>query len=280
MIKNIVISGAVVLGLSGCAGPMVQLAQSQMSAGIASSAPAGGASQLGKVCIPRMGGGSVSTMDMATKFILNPLIESAIKDATGEDVKMPPKLLNNCEADKGLQYVKDITNQFYVNVAEIDKKILEALEENDVIIKLKTELADMLAMEDKADQTEGLAKIHEKIEKEIENASNVDSKKISEASGIAAKTVSLYIPLIIGWNKEIAEYSKDNIVWAVKNVGEVKTLFSQITTLVGFAKNGFSGLNKLITNNDIKINQKYADSAAKNVKGPSKAEVSQAASEI
>ncbi len=276
MKKTLLAVSTITILMTGCSSQLANMATGAAGGAIA------GTSSDGKntICLPRMGGGSVGMMDMATKLVLNPLIESAIKDATGDDIKLPPKLLNTCEADQGLKYVKTITNQFYTNVSEIDKKILEALEENDEVIKLKTELADMLAMEDKADQTEGLEEIHKKIDLLIADAKNVDSKKISEASGIATKTASLYLPVIIGWDKEIAEFSKDNMVWAIKNISDVKTLFSQISSLAGFAKNGFSGLDKLITNNNIKINQKDADAAAKNIKLPTQDEVSQAATEI
>lgn len=231
-------------------------------------------------CIPRMGGGNVSWMDMATKLILSPLIESAIKEASGEDIKFPAKLMNTCEADDKLKYVTALTNQYYDNLNMVNTKILEALEENDEIKNLKAEMADQKAKEDRADINDGIEAHTTKMLELLETAKVKDEKKVNEAWGIFTKTTSLYTPTLLGWDKEIAEFGKDNFPWAIQNFGAVKLVVQQIGIIVPILKNGSGAFEKLATSNNITLNKKEAELAAAKIKVPTEEELASEVSEI
>jgi len=38
--------------------------------------------------------------------------------------------------------------------------------------------------------------------------------------------------MVIGWDKEILEFAKDNPIWGIENVGAVKDVASQLMTVI------------------------------------------------
>lgn len=264
------VSGIVTLMLSGCTSSMSQLSNNGMLGSLTGAAPAETTKEVTATkvantnCIPRMGGGSISTWSMVSKMALTPLIESAIQEATGmKDLKIPTPILNTCEADARLKYVDTVTNNYYQNLNDVNNKILDALEDTKEVRELRAELAENETVSEKAALNDGIAEQNEKILDHIESAKVKDKQKISEAWGMFMTAVPKNTALIVGWDKEIAEFAKDNLPWAIKNIGAVKTALSQVKTLAMVASNGKTAMDKLITRNDITIDKKSADKAAK-----------------
>jgi hypothetical protein len=180
-----------------------------------------------------------------------------------KDVKVPKKIMNTCEADARLKYVETISNRYYQNLNTVNLKILAALEQTDEVKKLLADIQDTNSTSDKAALNEGIAEQTEKIAKMIETAKAKDSKKISEAQGIFFTSVPKYTALLAGWDKEIAEFSKDNLPWAIKNFSGVKNVLTQLKTIATIGVNSKNAITKLITNNKLKINKRVAKKAAK-----------------
>lgn len=290
MKKRVLIGGVVVAStilFTGCGGAVAQMmnsgmgqqvAQSTVSSNVNSVASATGTTKAN--CIPRMGGGSVSMWDMASKLVLNPLIESAIEEASGEKVKIPAKLLSTCEADEKLKYVEALTNKYYDNLNLASAKFLNSMEETAKVRQYKAEMADQKGMESKADNIEGKQEFQEKVFDLMETAKIKDKKLFSEASGIFTKTITLFTPQLLGWDKEIAEFSKDNLVWGVKNIGALKTLLSQVGTIAKVPVTGVKLVESAAASSNISISQKDAKLAAAKIKVPSEKELQAESAEM
>jgi hypothetical protein len=291
MKKKILITSAIVAStviFTGCGGAMNQMMSNglgqQMMQGSTNSQAAnlasGNATTENKNCVPRMGGGSVSMFDMASKLVLNPLIESAIEEASGEKVKIPAKLLSTCEADEKLKYVEALTNRYYDNLNLASTKFINSMEETAKVRQYKAEMADQKGMEDKADNIEGKQENLEKMFALMETAKIKDKKLFSEASGIFTKTTTLFTPQLLGWDKEIAEFSKDNLVWGVKNISALKTLLTQVGTIAKVPVTGAKLVETAAASSNISISQKDAKLAAAKIKVPSEKELQAESAEM
>jgi hypothetical protein len=215
-------------------------------------------------CVPRMNGGSVGMFDMVKEKLISAAITKALESMDGmKDVKIPKKIMDTCEADARLKYVETISNRYYQNLNTVNVKILAALEQTDEVKKLLADIQDAKSTSDKAALNEGIVEQTEKITKMLETAKAKDSKKVSEAQGIFFSSVPKYTALLAGWDKEIAEFAKDNLPWAIKNFTGVKNVVTQLKTIATIGVNSKNALTKLITNNKLKINKKAAKKAAK-----------------
>ena len=269
-------SVAAVLLFTGCTGDIAKMASSGLGQQLAQTASSSATTQAATTkaaagvataskanCIPRMSGGQTSMFDLIKEKAITFAIEQSIKSIDGmEDIKFPTKIVDTCEADARLKYVEDISNKYFENLNLVNTKILEALEETKEVNQIKADLEDLKNIEDKADLNEGIAENAEKIHEIMETAKVKDSKKISEAQGIFFKSMPKYTALLIGWDKEIADFAKDNLPWAINNFGAVKTAITQMKTVATLAVNGKTTMEKFIESNNIKIDTRARDRAA------------------
>jgi len=263
-IKSLVISTVVFGTISANAGFMDSIVSSAVSGATSNAAASSATKSANGNCIPRNAGGAVSMFDMVKEKLISAAITKALESIDGmKDVKIPKKITNTCEADARLKYVETISNRYYENLNTVNVKILKALEQTDEVKKLLADIEDANSTSDKAALNEGIAEQTEKITKMMETAKAKDSKRISEAQGIFFTSVPKYTALLAGWDKEIAEFAKDNLPWAIKNFSGVKNVVTQLKTIATIGVNSKNALNKLITNNNLKINKKIAKKAAK-----------------
>lgn len=230
MNKKLIFVGslAAALFLGGCSGQMAQLVGSNAGSMLASTA--GSVDKTNRNCIPRMSGGSVGFMGMASKLILTPLLESAIKEATGvEDMKLPTPITNTCDADNRLVYLKKITDNFSNSLDDINSDIASSLVQTKKIQEFQSLIDQRKRTVNEAD-LDGAVENNEKLLLLVKDAKVKDKAKYSAAMGKLALATPARMIEIIGWDKEIAEFSKDNMVWGIKNVSSVKDILSQLTS--------------------------------------------------
>lgn len=272
--KKILISGCVAAVLfTGCAGGVAQLAQSGMAQEMMKSSLS--SSTTDKVsavkskntnCIARSSGGQVGMMGMITKLVVNQLIESTLKSMEGmEDVKLPNTFLNTCQADSGLKSINLLSNKWNQNLAQINVKILEAMEQTKEVRENLAIARDLNTSKDSAIVSVGVAEQTEKIAELSKSAKIIDRKKISEAQGMFGQFM-LMSGVIAGWDKEVASFSQDNLPWAIKNVSGIKVAFGQLTTIVEVLPLGKLAIEKLFENNNLKLDKKSASKAAKSMR--------------
>lgn len=272
--KKILISGCVAAVLfTGCAGGVAQLAQSGMAQEMMKSSLS--SSTTDKVsavkskntnCIARSSGGQVGMMGMMSKLVVNQLIESTLKSMDGmEDVKLPNTFLNTCQADSGLKSISLLSTKWNQNLAQINVKILEAMEQTKEVRENLAIARDLNTSKDSAIVSVGVAEQTEKIAELSKSAKIIDRKKISEAQGMFGQFM-LMSGVIAGWDKEVASFSQDNLPWAIKNVSGIKVAFGQLTTIVEILPLGKLAIEKLFENNNLKLDKKSASKAAKSMR--------------
>ncbi len=277
MKKVIITTGLIAVFLSGCTGVATQMIVQSLAGSAnqkaASSIVASSVQQKGnlkgksnKVCMPRMATGQVNMTSLLTKQMFNLLVTQALKNIEGmKDVQLPKKIMDTCEADARLKYIESISNRYFQSLNIVNKKILEALEETKEINQLKADMKDRKNIQNQAQLNVGIAENTAKIQEIMKNTKVKDAKKISEAQGIFLKSFPKYTALLIGWDKEIAEFGKDNILWAIKNFTSLKILLTQLKTVVVVGTTAKSSISKVITNSNIKIDTRAANRAAKNM---------------
>jgi hypothetical protein len=273
-VKKILISGCVTAVLfTGCAGGVAQLAQSGMAQEMMKSSLS--SSTTDKVstvkskntnCIARSSGGQVGMMGMMSKLVVNQLIESTLKSMDGmKDVKLPNTFLNTCQADSGLKSITLLSNKWNQNLAQINVKILEAMEQTKEVRENLAISRDLNTSKDSAIVSVGVVEQTEKIAELSKSAKIIDRKKISEAQGMFGQFM-LMSGVIAGWDKEVASFSQDNLPWAIKNVSGIKVAFGQLTTIIEVLPLGKLALEKLFENNNLKLDKKSASRAAKSMR--------------
>lgn len=236
MIKKILISTAAILILGGCnAAQLTEVASGALSNATApSTTTAKSVSTNGALpagCIPRNGGGSTSFTQMVTEKLVSIAINSALESTVGDNnIKAPAKIMDTCTADKRLAYVKTLTDKFAGYIDQANKDILASVEQTKEVQKLQEEIAHKEKTLEEAEYNEGVTKDNAKTLELIENATIVDKKKYSEAMGKLAIATPTIGYVIVGWDKEILEFAKDNMVWGVSNVGSVTDVGSQLMT--------------------------------------------------
>jgi len=242
MIKNILISSAAVFMLAGCipTSQLTNVASSMSSltgnkaltaASTVQSATTKDNSATG--CIPRMSGGSTSFTQMITQKIVTLAIESALEKVSGNaNVQVPTKIMDTCTADKRLAYLQKLTKDFSKNIDNANKDILASVEQTKEVQKLQAQIDHKKKTLDEAEYNEGVTQDNEEMLKLIKDAKIIDKEKYSAAMGKLAISTPLNGYMILGWDKEILEFAKDNMLWGIQNVGAVKDVASQLTTTI------------------------------------------------
>ena len=241
MVKNVIVASVIAFGLIGCnSAQLMSAANSAMGSSSATSAAttsslaaANGGAALAKGCVPRMSGGSASFTEMITEQLVNAAIEAALKEVVGDqNIVIPTKIMDTCTADKRLAYVKSITRDFAIGVDEANRNILASVEQTQEIQKLQAQMDHKKKTLSEADYYEEIADDNEQMLILMENAKVTDTAKYSAAMGELAIATPATGYTIVGWDKEILEFAKDNIAWGIKNVGSVTDLGSQLSTMV------------------------------------------------
>lgn len=245
MFKNILLSGVAILTITGCnTAQLTQVAtqamgQSNSSAtGMATSAAVDASTQAAQAsvpgnCVGRMNGGSTSFTQMVTEKVVTYAIDSALENVSdNKHVKIPKEITNTCEADKRLAYVKELTKNFNNDLDNANKDILASVEQTKEIQKLQEEMTHKKKTMDEAEYNEGVTEDNTKTLELIKDAKIVDKAKYSAAMGKLALATPINGYMIVGWDKEILEFAKDNMVWGVKNVSALKEVASQLTGIV------------------------------------------------
>ena len=244
MIKKIIISSAAMLVLGGCnSAQLTDLANSVVLSPTApassnfdkslASTPSEESARLAAGCIPRMSGGSTSFTQMITDKVVTLAIEAALKEVAGDaNVQVPSKIMDTCIADKRLAYLQSLTKEFSNVIDTANKDILASVEQTQEVQKLQAQIDHKKKTLDEAEYNEGVTEDNEKMLVLMENAKVVDKEKYSAAMGKLAIATPINGYMIIGWDKEILEFAKDNIVWGMKNVGAVKDVASQLMTVI------------------------------------------------
>lgn len=277
MKKIILFIGFMVI-FSGCS-PMVvqQLSQSvaqnatnQMAQGANGQAISKNAqsvrSRYRKNCIPRMSGGQVSIFKIIQQKVMTMIIENALKEISGlKGMKYPKKIQDTCEADARLKYVNSLTNQYYHNLHLTNVAILDSIKQTDEVAKIKAAIKDRSNIQNQAQINDKIEEQNEQIMKLMQNATIKDRRKISEAWGIFNESMFKYAPFIIAWDKEIAEFGQDNIVWALKNFSAVKTALTQLQSIGALFLNGKDALRNLLSSSNVTIDKRVAKRKAKEV---------------
>jgi len=184
-------------------------------------------------CIPRDAGGSASFTQMITKKILTVAIDEALKSMTGDkSIESPRPIMDTCEADKRLVYLTKLTNDFNGVIVEANKDIDASLDKMQKIQKLEAQ-ADHVKETEKTTDFDPDADIDEMTKNTLALASQYkikDKELYSKAMGKMAISTPISGYLVVGWDKEILEFAKDNIVWGIQNVTALKDVASQAVT--------------------------------------------------
>lgn len=220
----------------------------------------------GRNCIPRMSGGQVSFYKIIQKQIMTVIIENALKGISNlKGVKYPRQIQDTCEADARLRYVNSLTNQYYNNLFLLNMAILDSIKQTDEVVKIKAAMKDRNNIKDQAEINDKIEEQNDQIMELIKSAQIRDRNKVSEAWGIFNESFFKYTPLIVAWDKEIAEFGQDNIVWALKNFGAVKTTLTQLKSIGALFVNGKDALTNFLASNNVTINKKVAKRKAREI---------------
>lgn len=280
MIKKTIIATSVVVLLSGCMAEMSQIAgqsgglgslgglasgltgsSSTPTTGVATRSAITETAQQSKVgCIPRSGGGSTSFTQMVTEKVVEFAINSALEEMVGNaDIKVPKRINDTCEADAVLAYITKQSAQFQSDIRQADKDILASLEQTKEIQHLR---AQMEHKEAEAEGAEASVIIggDDESKKLIENATIKDKEMYSKAMGKLAIATPVSGYVLIGWDKEILEFAKDNMPWGIENVMALKDVASQVGTTLEV----LPALGSLVTSPlyDGRVDKSVAEEAA------------------
>lgn len=240
MVKKIVLASIVGIGFVGCNSAQLQQLTSQTNhltnafqkketVVNTNTTP----NNLPSNCVPRNSSESLSFTQRITEKIVTHIIDSALKDvSTNKHVKIPKKITNTCEADQRLAYVRTLTKSFAADINNANADILSSVEQTKEIQKLQEEINHKKKTLDEAEFNEGVSEDNSKTFELIKNAKVVDKKKYSSAMGKLALATPINGYIIVGWDKEILEFAKDNIVWGIKNLSALKDVASQLTTTI------------------------------------------------
>lgn len=277
MKKMILMGSAVtVLMFTGCVGQVTQLmnsgvgqqmASSQSQAatmqGVTDSTKATGVANLKKGCFPRMGGGSVSLFDLVKKKSIEFAVDKALEGMEGmENVKLPAKILDTCEAEERLSYIKQMNENLLNNVDKSNRKLASSVEQTKEIQKLQAEMDHNKKNLEKAEYLAGVTDNTDEILRLVKKGKILNKKMFSESMGYLGKAATKNASLLVLWDKEILEFSKDTIPWALKNISEVKTIATQVTSLVKISRTGTNLVQSKFYNG--RVDKKVADTVAKN----------------
>jgi hypothetical protein len=250
VIKKILIGTSALLILNGCSpaavsqmaqmggglmggSPMAPTQNTAQTAALATTASAPAMNQLPVGCIARNAGGSASFTQMITEKVVSLAINSALESVTGnKEVKIPAKITNTCEADKRLAYLKKLTEDFSKDIDSANQDILASVEQTKEVQKLQAEIDHKKKTLDEAQYNGGVTEDNEKTLALIKDAKIIDKKKYSAAMGKLALATPISGYMIVGWDKEILEFAKDNMIWGIQNVGAIKDVASQLTTTI------------------------------------------------
>jgi len=213
-------------------------------------------------CIPRMSGGNPSFTQMVTEQVLSLVIGEALKSVEGaENIKVPTRIKDTCEADKRLKYLQTLTKSFGDNIANANEDILASVEKTKEIQTLQEEILHKKKSLDEAEYKESVIEDNSKLLKLIENAKVTDKAKYSAAMGKLAIATPITGYTVVAWDKEILEFAKDNMIWGIQNVGSLKTMGTQLIETVQILPT----LTSLATSPmyDGKVDKKIAKAAAK-----------------
>ena len=184
-------------------------------------------------CVPRMSGKSPSLTQMITQKVVAIAIEAALKKVAGDaNVQVPEKIMDTCAADKRLAYLQTLTKDFSKGIDNANKDILASVEQTKEVQKLQAQIDHKKSTLDEAEYNEGVTEDNEKMLALMKDAKVVDKEKYSAAMGKLAIATPINGYMVVGWDKEILEFAKDNPVWGIKNVGAVKDIGSQLMTVI------------------------------------------------
>ncbi len=213
-------------------------------------------------CIPRMSGGSTSFTQLVTKKILTMVIEKALSKVTNaKNIHIPQPLKNTCEADDRLRYLQTITANFNKDIDSANRDILASVEQTKEIQALQGEITHKKKSLKEAEYNEGVIKDNEKLLKLIEKAKIKDKAKYSAAMGKLAIATPINGYMVVGWDKEILEFAKDNMVWGLQHLSALKAVASQLTTTIKVLPTLTSLVKSPLYNG--KVDKKIAKRAAK-----------------
>lgn len=213
-------------------------------------------------CIPRMSGGSTSFTQMVAEKVLSLAIENALKSVEGaENIKIPARIKDTCEADKRLKYLQVLTKNFENNIANANEDILASVEQTKEIQTLQEEILHKKKSLSEAEYKDSVVEDNSKLLKLIKNAKVKDKAKYSAAMGKLAIATPINGYAAVAWDKEILEFAKDNMIWGLKNISSLKTMASQLTTTIKILPT----LTKLTTSPlyNGRVDKKIAKRAAK-----------------
>lgn len=220
----------------------------------------------GKNCIPRMNGGQVSLLKIIQKQIMMAIIENALKKISElKDVEFPKQIQDTCEADARLKYISSLTNQHYYNLHLMNIAILDSIEQTDEVVKIRAAIRDRGNIQDQAEINDLIDEQNEQIMELIKKAKIRDRDRVSEAAGIFNESLFKFTPLVIGWDKEIAEFGQDNIVWALNNFSAMQTALTQLKSIGALIINGKDALRNFLKRNDVSIDKIKAQRKAKEI---------------
>ncbi len=230
-------------------------------------------------CIGRNAGGSTSLLQMATKKLLSIAVESALEKAVGvKGLKLPTPMQNTCEADARLKYLEKISGTFQDNIDEANRDILASVKQTKAIQTLQEEIAQKKKSLSEAEYKESVVEDNSKLLALIKNAKVKDKKKYSAAMGKLAIATPITGYMVLGWDKEILEFAKDNMVWGLQHVSAIKTIASQLTTTVKVLPSLTSLATSPMYNG--KVDKKIAKIAAKKAIKADKKVAADAAAEL
>jgi len=187
-------------------------------------------------CIPRMSGGSASFTEMITKQVISIAIDKALQSMTGDkSIESPRPIMDTCEADKRLVYLNKLTTDFNGVVVGANEDIDASLDKMQKIQKLEAQ-AEHVKETEAATDFDPDADLDDMTKNTLALASQYkikDKELYSQAMGKLAISTPISGYLVIGWDKEILEFAKDNIVWGIQNVSALTDVASQAVTIMG-----------------------------------------------
>ncbi|MDF1875241.1 hypothetical protein JHD48_05810 [Sulfurimonas sp. SAG-AH-194-I05] len=242
MIKKILISATAALVLTGCnaaqlqqvaSGVMSQRTQQTQPATTSLAAAKTAAQARKKGCVARSAGGSPSFTQMITQKVLELAINAALESAAGDNkVQVPAKIMDTCQADQRLAYLKALTLNFSQDIDNANKDILASVEQTKEVQKLQAQIDHKKKTLDESEYNDGVTQDNEKTLDLIKDAKIIDTAKYSAAMGKLAIATPITGYMIVGWDKEILEFAKDNMVWGLKNISVLKDVGSQLKTTI------------------------------------------------
>lgn len=165
-------------------------------------------------CIDRNAGGDISWTDKIAKIALEEVMDTAAKEIlTVKSLKLPKKITNTCDADKRLQYAEKMGKHLEKQTKDALTDVYACYDSHTDAKKTKSEI-----------QEASISETADDLEKVVKTTTDTGAKKCAAGAAGALKGLTGYAGTVVGWDKELIDFGKDNFPWALKNSSLLKNV--------------------------------------------------------